>query len=188
MFYPYGDLTNGFYGGDYSFPDAGPNPSDAQSSLAGPPVPWANMREEAPRPPVDPLVIELQGGHYVRVMENVTNGTAQLHDVSPAIVNTAVASSNHASAKSSALTPHAVAPAQLEPAVLVFRDGHNEEVCDYSIVDGIIYARGNLYTDGYWNKKIAVAALDVPETLKLNQTRGVAFQLPSAPNEVITRP
>jgi hypothetical protein len=76
----------------------------------------------------------------------------------------------------------------LPPATLIFRDGHSEEVRDYTIADGILYARGDYYSDGYWNKKIGLTALNIPETLQANATRNVKFVLPSSPNEVITRP
>ena len=68
---------------------------------------------------------------------------------------------------------------------LVFRDGHSEEVHDYTIADGILYTRGDFYTDGYWNKKIELSALDIPQTLAANAARDVKFVLPSSPNEVI---
>ncbi|HTU42661.1 MAG TPA: hypothetical protein VMF10_13205, partial [Candidatus Aquilonibacter sp.] len=58
----------------------------------------------------------------------------------------------------------------------------------YSIANGILYAQGDYYTDGYWNKKIDLSALDVPETLQANADHGVKFVLPSSPNEVVTRP
>jgi hypothetical protein len=77
---------------------------------------------------------------------------------------------------------------ELPPATLIFRDGHSEEVRDYTIADGILYARGDYYADGYWNKKIGLASLNIPETLQANATRNVKFVLPSSPNEVITRP
>ena len=79
-------------------------------------------------------------------------------------------------------------PRDLPPALLVFRDGHSEEVRDYSIADGILYARGDYYTDGYWNKKIELSTLNVPQTLEANTQRNVKFVLPTSPNEVITRP
>jgi hypothetical protein len=76
----------------------------------------------------------------------------------------------------------------LPAAILIFRDGHSEEVRDYTIAEGILYARGDYYTDGYWNKNIDLATLDVGQTLQANATRNVKFVLPSSPNEVITRP
>ena len=91
------------------------------------------------------------------------------------------------------LTPLGPKPAEprphtLPPAVLIFRDGHTEEVRDYAIADGTLYARGDYYTDGYWNKKIDLSALNVAETLQANTKRNVNFVLPTSPNEVITRP
>ena len=52
----------------------------------------------------------------------------------------------------------------------------------------MLYARGDYYTDGYWNKKIDLATLNVAETMQANASRSVKFTLPSSPNEVITRP
>jgi hypothetical protein len=204
-FYPLGDLTNEFYPGDISLP----SDSGEMQPVIGVPAPWAmgNTAEEAPRPPADPLIIELQGDRYVRVVENAQNGNTQtqshlplstVEDVAPKINSGAPISSNlnRHTGKSSAPalrantsgSEMAASTAQLTPAILMFRDGHSEEVRDYTIVDGMIYARGNLYIDGYWNKKIEVSALNVPQTVKSNEARGVTFLLPAAPNEVITRP
>jgi hypothetical protein len=125
----------------------------------------------------DPLMIELQNGQYVRVNNPAINGDALPLNPTP----------THAQPKPQ--PPIATAPMRpLPPAVLIFRDGHTEEVRDYTIADGILYARGDYYTDGYWNKKIAVATLNVPETLQANANRNVRFVLPTSPNEVITRP
>ena len=52
----------------------------------------------------------------------------------------------------------------------------------------MLYARGDYYTDGYWNKKIDLATLSVAETMQANANRSVKFVLPSSPNEVVTRP
>lgn len=77
---------------------------------------------------------------------------------------------------------------ELPAAILIFRDGHSEEVHDYTIADGSLYARGDYYTDGYWNKKIDLSALNLTATIQTNSTRNVKFVVPSSPNEVITRP
>lgn len=115
-----------------------------------------------------PLMIERQNGHYVRVTSTPANGQPLSLE--------------------SDKKPAPAAAATLPPALLVFRDGHTEEVRDYSIADGTLYARGNYYTDGYWNKKINLSTLNVVETLQANHERNVKFVLPSSPNEVITRP
>jgi len=137
-----------------------------------------------------PLMIELQNGRYVRVNNTAADGEALPLNLAPD-----AAQSNQPqrakSARSNSIGPAIAAaslPHDLPPAVLVFRDGHSEEVRDYTIADGILYARGDYYTDGYWNKKIALAALNIPETLQANATRNVKFVLPASPNEVITRP
>lgn len=121
--------------------------------------------------PVQPLLIEFQGGRYVRVSgeddsrsEMVDNGTV--------------------SAESSAGSDRK----QPSPAVLVFRDGHQEQAADYTIAQGVLYARGEFYSDGTWTRKIELSALNLPETIKINQSHGVQFQLPTAPNEVIVGP
>jgi hypothetical protein len=123
-------------------------------------------------------MIELQNGRYVHVSSTVANG-----DLLPVDPPDRVRSSQ-------SLSPVNSAPQTqpLPPAVLIFRDGHSEEVRDYTIADGILYARGDFYTDGYWNKKINLASLNVPETIQANSSRNVKFVLPSSPNEVVTRP
>ena len=79
-------------------------------------------------------------------------------------------------------------PRELAPVLLVFRDGHSEEVRNYTIADGILYASGDYYTDGYWNKNIEFSSLNLSQTQQANASRNVRFVLPSSPNEVITRP
>src|ERR1035437_7705536 len=77
---------------------------------------------------------------------------------------------------------------ELVPAILVFRDGHREEVSDYMMADGVLYTRSDYYTNGSWNRKIELSSLNLPETVKSNQSHGLRFQLPSAPNEVTVGP
>ena len=125
------------------------------------------------------MLIELQNGRYVRVNNPAAHDNSRLLNVTP---NQAPANSAQAPLIAAA------SPASLPPAILIFRDGHSEEVRDYTIADGVLYARGDYYTDGYWNKKIGLAALNLPETLEANADRKVKFVLPSSPNEVITRP
>ncbi|MGA8618545.1 MAG: hypothetical protein WB660_08515 [Candidatus Sulfotelmatobacter sp.] len=129
-----------------------------------------------------PLMIELQGGRYVRVTNAAIDGEALPLDLGSQPAKT---TGNRSPAAPVTAAPP---PQDLPPAVLVFRDGHSEEVRDYTIADGILYARGDFYTDGYWNKKIDLATLNIPETLQTNSTRNVKFVLPNSPNEVITRP
>ncbi len=130
------------------------------------------------RKPEAPLLIELQGDRYVRRSGESNPNAVQTNSVASAAPRSGV-SRNTASAT------HNV---ELAPAWFVFRDGHREESSDYSIIAGVIYSRGNYWTTGSWSKKIPISDLDVAATLRANQDRGVPFRLPSAPNEVITRP
>jgi hypothetical protein len=155
-------------------------------------------RAEGPMPAgARPLLIELRGDSYVRLEdENVGWGEAARNQTAAASrargpgnqpappLSGALATVSRPPASS-----HPVPEAQdLAPVTLIFRDGHKEEVRDYSIIDGIIYARGNYYVDGFWNKQIALASLNLSETFKSNEMRGLHFAIPSSPNEVITRP
>ena len=156
-------------------------------------------------PQGQPLLIELRGDRYVQISSNGTesdepggrpdyfgemSGRASAKSGRPAgdVGKTNVLSSrpriSHGAANAkSALT--AGVPHQLAPTLLVYRDGRREEVREYSIADGVLYARGDYYAVGYWTKKIELAALDVPQTVKENQERGVKFVLPDSPNNVV---
>ncbi len=117
--------------------------------------------------PANPLLIELQGDRFVRLSNDVNQPLANAGITNPA------APQEHA---------------ELPPAVLVFRDGRRQEVLSYSIIGPALYAAGSYWTNGYWTQKILLADLDLPATLEANQERGVNFVLPSAPDQVVTRP
>ena len=135
------------------------------------PAPTAPVVKEDPKP-ITPLMIELQGGQYIR--SDRSEKPVQQAAVS-VIKKTRVADAR----------PVASA---IVPAVLIFRDGHREQIREYTVADGAIYAHGDYWTDGYWNKKILLSSLDVPATLSANQGTGANFELPSAPNVVVVRP
>jgi hypothetical protein len=141
-----------------------------------------DVQSEHVQPPT-PLLIELQGDRYVRVIGDAASGTETLDGTTAGQPPRKTLPAN-----TPGTTAHAPTSEQEAPAVLVFRDGHREEVSAYTIVDGILYANGNYYTDGSWNRKVALSSLNLPETLASNQTRGVRFRLPMSPNEVIVRP
>ena len=202
--YPYGSayasLPFPFFGDSFDpddiystgYPVASQPPAfllQAMRGMAGPAAdsfgPAASPFNNGASSSSQPLMIELQNGRYVRIKSTAANGIAVPLTPAPGAAQSAKLS------RSRPIQPSAAAvspPHDLPSAILIFRDGHSEEVRDYAIADGILYARGDYYTDGYWNKKIALSTLNVAQTLEVNSTRNVKFVLPSSPNEVITRP
>jgi hypothetical protein len=135
-----------------------------------------------------PLLIELQGDRYVRYggAETEEHGASAHPDYAePALTTLPAKAPTKPQTAAAQKEPTASQAAELPPAVLVYRDGHREEIPDYAIADGMIYVRGNDWQNGYWTKRIPLSALDPPATLQANQQRGVKFLLPSAPNVVI---
>ena len=169
-----GDFLGGPYWGGPFWDDDGqevvyePPPEEAEQ-----PVALRQRIEQPSRPPAEPLMIELQGDRYVRVGGNVAQNQTTQRDYSEA-----------PRGKSGTRN----LPASLPPAVLAFRDGTRQEVNSYTIVGNTLYESGDYWTQGYWTKKVQLADLDLPETIRLNQQRGVAFKLPTAPNDIVTRP
>jgi hypothetical protein len=128
-----------------------------QQVVAVPPAP-----APAPAPtPMESLVLEYQNGQWVRVSNSL-----------------------QPQARAQSTQPSSTKP---PPAVLVFRDGHKEEVERYMIKGDVIFADANYWSTGSWTRKIAIVDLDVPATRKLNEERGGNFSLPSGPNEVMLR-
>lgn len=146
-------------------------------------APAVDAKSDVPPTSAQPLMIELHGDRYVRVSGEEGSG-AEMRTIEPQ-----PSSVHHKPMPvdaNSALADRR--PAELAPVVLVFRDGHREEVSDYTIADGVLYARGDYYRDGAWNRKIELKSLNLSETIQSNDARGVRLQLPTSPNEVITRP
>jgi hypothetical protein len=143
-----------------------------------PATPAAKQTEDAK--PITPVMIELQGDRYVR------RGTDAVVKSSPPRPEIPQAKIAHGPAARTA--DAGLARAKAPPTVFVFRDGRRAESSDYSIISGVIYARGDYWKTGAWSENIRISDLDVSATERANQERGVPFRLPGAPNEVITRP
>ena len=169
----------------YFYPDYGYDSAEAsqpQAAAVSPPAPVP----APPAAPPEPLLIEWQGDHFVRMT---------LSQKASASGQTAPDYAERSSVRSSA-PPRSVPwrkdasdpPRELPPAVLVFRDGRKEEVSSYTIMSGTIYSKADYWTSGSWTKKIPIADLDVSATLALNQERGLKFVLPAGPDEVVVRP
>lgn len=124
------------------------------------------------------LLIEWRGDRYLRIT-GAEDAGARTQPTRPDFTEDAAARPKNAATRQ----PH-----QLLPAVIVFRDGRQEEVGSYTIVGTAMYAGKDYWTDGSWTEKVQLADLDVPATLRVNQERGVKFLLPAGPNEVVIRP
>ncbi|HJT71637.1 MAG TPA: hypothetical protein VJ731_15670 [Terriglobales bacterium] len=127
-----------------------------------PPVPMPVMQVKT-EPVPDPELLELHGNEWVRVTKFNTAG-------------------------SSASTVQPISAKPLPPAVLVFRDGHREEVSSYSIIGDSIYTKANYWSTGKWTRTIQIANLDIPATIERNHERGINFELPTSPDEIMIRP
>lgn len=141
-----------------------------------------------PNPP-ESLVLESQGDHWVRITNHGQSQIGQSDQPEPE------RASNPPSAIPSAIpsarprrTSAAEPPGELPAAVLVFRDGHEEEIGKYTIVGATLYTSADYWSTGSWTRRVPIAELDIPATLKRNQERGARFRLPSGPNEVMVRP
>ena len=158
---------HGWYTWPYLYPgyDYADSYDSYQTAPPSPPVPTASAAPAKQEPSPDPVLLELQGNHWVRV------SSFQTISEQPA----------GAAEKAAVSEP-------MPPAVLVFRDGHSEEVSSYSIIGSVIYAKGDYWASGHWTRTIQIADLNIPQTLKQNHERGVRFELPSGPDEVMIRP
>lgn len=162
--YPYGPYWfPGYYADDFGLGyDSYEPPPPAQTvPQAAPPV--SQQKQE---PPPSPVLLELHGNQWVKV-SSFTAEAPQLSNVGT--------------------RPEAAAK-EMPPAILVFRDGHSEELTSYSIIGPVIYTKADYWNTGRWTREIQIASIDVPATIKQNRERGVNFELPSSPDEVMIRP
>jgi len=170
----------GFYLGDtpYFYADY-----PFQQFAAEPALPRGIVREsraDTPQEKSEPLLIEWRGDRYVRFGGAKKGGQTE--------VATPPDYAEGPSTKLASRAGAAPAIADLPPAMLIYRDGHHEQVSDYAIIGAVMYARGDYWRNGYWTKNIQLSALNLPATMKANQDSGVKFSLPAGPNEVVTRP
>ena len=166
------------YGFDYE--SAGAEAPPVQLVVAPPAQPPAPAAR-----PVESLLLENHGGQWVRVPTG--SGLQALSQSAP---TDSVQASNQVSnwGPEIAGRKETARPLPTLPrAVLVFRDGHQEEVAKYIIQGDFIYADADYWNTGSWTRRISIAELDVAATLKLNEERGGKFNLPSGPNEVMVR-
>jgi hypothetical protein len=176
-------------------------PSETAPSVivVQPPAPAVTspMKPEEPKSSA-PLMIEWQGDRYVRRSSTQNSRADQPDYIADDTRSRPAADRIHRDAK---LSYRGVAksakvgtqgfeeePKSQLPTTFIFRDGHHEQSTDYSIISGVIYARGDYWATGQWSKQIRVADLDIPATIQVNEVAGIRFRLPRAANEVVTRP
>jgi hypothetical protein len=156
----------GYYGTPYFYSDYY-EPSDFEYQPPEPSPPPVQVQAKT-EPLPDPVLLELHGSRWVRVTNFGESSDRALAAAMPA----------ETESKGKVLPP----------AVLVYRDGHTEELSSYSIIGRSIHTKSNYWTTGTWTRTIPVADLDIPATLQQNEKRGVNFELPSGPDEVMLRP
>jgi hypothetical protein len=186
MLFPYP-----YYCSDFGYePQEAAPPQVVVLPVPAPPV------QTSPASPPEPLLIEWRGDHFERM--TLSEKTAASGQTSPDYSekskrrSSAAVSSAAGLSKTRSSNPRSSAaaapPHPMPPAILVFRDGRTEEISSYTIMSGSIFSKTDYWASGSWTKKIQVADLDVPATLKLNHEHGLNFVLPANPNEVVMRP
>jgi hypothetical protein len=161
-------FRSGGFGYPFFYSDYGP-----ESPPAAPAPVVIEKRAFQPDPKPQPILIEWQGDRFVRY------GGAQPGAQSPDYGQ--VASLSPPAKVGQSEVAH-----ELPPATLIYRDGHREQVNDYVITRGVLYARSDGYTQS--SRDIQLSTLDLSATFRANQDSGVKFVLPERPNDVVTRP
>ena len=147
--YYYVPLTD--YGYDYDYVGAPDMYSGAPSGYSGPPV--------GPNDQTLHIIVEQPPARSYRPPVDDTQAEGALSP--PAIQERSSSAREAKEAK------------PIEPTVLVFRDGHQQQVNNYAIMGQTVY----VLDDG--THKIPLANLDVPATVKANDDRGVEFKIPA---------
>jgi hypothetical protein len=162
----------GFLDSPLFYPDYEPSEPYAEEEPP-PPLMMAPPSDTPRRAKPSPLLIEWRGDRYVRyggAQETDQHGNPTHPDYAESATTT---------------TKVPAAPVSSTHAVLVYRDGHRQDISDYAIADGVIYVQGTYWQNSSKTKPIPLSALDPVATMQANQQRGVNFILPSASNVVI---
>ena len=85
------------------------------------------------------------------------------------------ASSSYQPTVAAAGDPSPADARQQIPVVLIYRDGHEQEVSNYAIIGQTLYDLGTFVAH-----KIPLADLNLKATIKANDDRGVEFTVPAS--------
>ncbi|HTU34724.1 MAG TPA: hypothetical protein VMF66_13060 [Candidatus Acidoferrum sp.] len=175
-----------FYNDGVFYPDLFPSDYESgepEEPLVEPIIVQPSAPAESRQPatkPIEPLVLEDHNGQWTRVAVG-SEVSVGAQPSPPNAIEPRLPSSDSVAEGNSA-------PAVgLPPAVLVFRNGRQEQVRNYMIQGNDIYTKADYWSTGSWTRKIPLTDLDVPATLKLNSDRGTKFNLPRSPNQVVVR-
>jgi hypothetical protein len=159
IFYP-------FYDSDYDYHDSDYEPVEPPDKAV-----HAQPEEESVpiAHPAESVILENRNGQWVRIP------TGTQWPISPPAE---FSGPRDAASRS---------PIKLPRTVLVFRDGHQEEVERYVIQGTDLYTSADYWNSGTWTRRIPIAELDVPASVKLNAARGGNFSLPTRSYEIIVR-
>ena len=159
FFYPLG-FSDPFYS-DYLSTTGYPVASQPPVIILQAPPAAATVPERSSSPN-EPLMIELQGDRYVRVKGEETSRTPIGTEIGTEVKTIDPLPNTSGQPEPSSGNPaHAVSAKEIPSAMLVFRDGHREQVSDYTIADGILYAHSDYFTTGLWNRKIELSSLNL---------------------------
>ena len=159
IFYP-------FYDFDYAYDDSDYEPVEPPDKA----VRAQPERESVPiAHPIESLILENRNGQWVRIP------TGTQWPIGP---RAEVSGPREAASFS---------PIKLPPTIFVFRDGHQEEVERYVVQGTDLYTSADYWSSGTWTRRIPIAELDVPASVKLNAARAGNFILPTRSYEVIVR-
>ncbi len=171
-----------FFYSDYDTPE----PYMEENALPQVVIVQSAPSDSQPKP--GPLLIEWRGDRYVRigdVADSPGHATLSPDYAKSSITEPTITQPTTPSAGLMRKQFTESQSSEVSPTVLVYRDGHREEIADYTIAGGAIYIHGNYWQNGYWTKDVPLSALDASATVEANQQRGIKFLLPSAPNVVI---
>jgi len=113
--------------------------------------------EEAPAPPPE------QNDALANQVERLTDEVERLRE-------------ERAESRPPAAAPQSAVDEKAAPAVLVYRDGHQDEAQNYAVLGQTLWVFGERAT-----RRIALADLDLEATKRLNDERGVEFVPPHSP-------
>jgi hypothetical protein len=149
----------------------------------------SGQRPQPPSPaaaPGEPLLLEIHDGQWVRVP---TGGEMQTlpQPVKSQALKPDPPQSSAPPPGFIEIPPSEQAISQLPPAVIVFRDGHSENVEKYMIRGDSLYTSALDFSSGSLTRKIPLTQLDLSASLKINKERGAKFSLPSGSSEIVVR-